>query len=44
LLAVVDAVGIVIADGMAEITQGGVHHERAESELSARALGRERWQ
>ena len=32
LLAVVDAVGIVIADGMAEITQGGVHHERAESE------------
>ena len=43
-LAVVDAVGIVIADGMAEITQGGVHHERAESELSARALGRERWQ
>ena len=43
-LAVVDAVGIVIADGLAEITDGGMHQERAERELSAQALGRERWQ
>ena len=43
-LAVVDAVGIVIADDLAEITDGGMHHERAERELSAQALGRERWQ
>lgn len=43
-LAVVDAVGIVIADGLAEITDGGMHHERAERKLSAQALGRDRWQ
>lgn len=42
-LAVVDAVGIVIADGLAEITDDNQHHERA-TELSAQALGRERWQ
>ena len=43
-LAVVDAVGIVIADGLAEVTDGGRHHQRAERDLSAEALGRERWQ
>jgi len=44
LLAVVDAVGIVVADGLAEVTHGGKHHERAERELGAQALERKRWQ
>lgn len=43
-LALADAVGIVIADGLAEIRDGGTHHERAERDLSAQVLGRERWQ
>ena len=34
-LAVVDAVGIVISDGLAEIRHGRMHHERAEGELRA---------
>ena len=42
-LAVVDAVGIVIADGLAEVTDGGMHNGHAESGLSVQALGRERW-
>jgi hypothetical protein len=29
---------------LAEITDGGMHHERAERKLSAQALGRDRWQ
>jgi len=43
-LAVVDAVGIVISDGLAEITHGGMHYERAENEFRAQALGWERRQ
>jgi len=43
-LAVVDPVGIIISDGLAEITHVSTHHERAESELRAQALGRKRWQ
>lgn len=43
-LAVVDAVGIVISDGLAEITPGGLQHERAKSGLRAQALGREQRQ
>jgi len=42
-LAVVDAVGIFIADVFAEVTDGGMHHERAERDLSVQALGRKRW-
>ena len=43
-LAVVDAVGLVVADGWAETTDSNMRHERSGRDLSIRALGRERWQ
>lgn len=35
LLALIDAVGIAISDGLTESAHGDTHHERAESELRA---------
>jgi len=43
-LAVVDAVGIVVADGLAEITDNNMRHGQSGREPRIRALGRERWQ
>ena len=43
-LAVVDAFGIVIVDGLAEVTDGGMHHERAGKSWVLEHSDGERWQ